>query len=172
MKNVTVPMVSSPVCTHHPPTPIAIAVVTKPASSMTGRYQAEIFTERMWASKRRRLPTWKRADSTSSRPKACTTRTPAMPSWSWERVLPMPSRTSRYAALEARWNFTLASTTKGTQIRHSSSSFQETTASTTTDTPRSRPLLTNMSSPICTSSCSESTSLVIRETITPAFSRS
>ena len=95
MKNVTVPMVRASVCTHQPPTPTAIAVVSSPENSMTGRYQAEIFTERMWASKRRRLPCWNRADSTSSRPNACTTRTPAMPSWRWERVVPMPSRTSR-----------------------------------------------------------------------------
>ncbi len=74
--------------------------------------------------------------------------------------------------MEARWNLMLASTTNGTQMRHSNRSFQETMASTTTETPSSRLLLTNMSSPICTSSCSESTSLVIRETITPAFSRS
>ena len=95
MKKVTVPTVSSPVCTHQPPMPTAMAVVSSPASSMTGRYQAEIFTERMWASNRRRFPSWKRADSTSSRPNAWTTRTPAIPSCSCERVSPMPSRTSR-----------------------------------------------------------------------------
>ena len=32
------------------PIPTAAAVVPRPASSMTGRYQAEIFTDRMWAS--------------------------------------------------------------------------------------------------------------------------
>ena len=104
-----------------------MAVVNRPANSITGRYQAEIFTERMWASKRRWLPCWKRSASTSSRPKACTTRTPAMPSWSCDSVLPMPSRTSRYALFESRWNLMLASTTNGTQMRHSSSSFQDTT---------------------------------------------
>ena len=66
----------------------------------------------------------------------------------------------------------LASTTKGTQIMHSRRSFHDTIASTMTDTTRRSPLLTNMSSPICTSSCSESTSLVIRDTMIPAFSRS
>ena len=50
MKNVTVPIVSSPVWTHQPPMPTAMAVVSRPASSMTGRYQAEIFTDRMCAS--------------------------------------------------------------------------------------------------------------------------
>ena len=139
---------------------------------MTGRYHAEIFTERMCASKRCRLRRWKRLDSTASRPNACTTRTPAMPSCRWDSVAPIPSRTSRYASFESRWNFMLARITTGTNTRQSSSSFHDTTASTTTDTARSRPLLTNMSSPICTSSCSESTSLVMRDTITPAFSRS
>ena len=66
----------------------------------------------------------------------------------------------------------LASTTNGTQIRHSSRSSHDTSASTTTETTSSRPLLTNISRPICTSSCSESTSLVIRDTMIPAFSRS
>ena len=149
-----------------------MAVVNRPENSITGRYQAEIFTERMWAANSRWLPCSKRSASTSSRPKACTTRTPAMPSWSCESVLPMPSRTSRYALFESRWNLMLASTTNGTQIRHSRSSFHDTTASTNTDTTSRIPLLTNMSRPICTSSCSESTSLVMRDTITPAFSRS
>ena len=66
-------------CTHHPPTPTAIAVVSRPASSMIGRYQAEIFTERMWAAKSDRFRSANRELSTSSRPNACTTRTPAMP---------------------------------------------------------------------------------------------
>ena len=33
-----------------------MAVVNRPANSITGRYQAEIFTERMWASNSRWLP--------------------------------------------------------------------------------------------------------------------
>jgi hypothetical protein len=66
----------------------------------------------------------------------------------------------------------LASTTNGTQMKQSRRSFQDTAASTTTDTTRRSPLLTNISRPIWTSSWRESTSLVIRETMIPAFSRS
>ena len=40
----------------------------------------------------------------------------------------MPSRTSRYALFESRWNLMLASTTNGTQIRQSSRSFHDTDA--------------------------------------------
>ena len=49
-KNATVPIVSMSSCTHHPPMPSARAVVPQPASSITGRYQAEMRTERMWLS--------------------------------------------------------------------------------------------------------------------------
>ena len=49
-KNVTVPSVIWPSCTSQPPTASVAAVVSTPAPSMTGRYQAEIRTESMWAS--------------------------------------------------------------------------------------------------------------------------
>ena len=43
-------MVIAPLCTIQPPTPTAMAVVQTPENSMTGRYQAEMRTESMWAS--------------------------------------------------------------------------------------------------------------------------
>ena len=55
---------------------------------------------------------------------------------------------------------------------HSSSSSHDTTASSTTENTSSRPLVTNMSRPVCTSSASESMSEVMRDTTMPAFSRS
>ena len=66
----------------------------------------------------------------------------------------------------------LASTTNGTATRHTSSSCHETMASTISDNTSSSTLHDEHDRPICTSSCSESTSEVMRETSTPAFSRS
>ncbi len=66
----------------------------------------------------------------------------------------------------------LEATTTGTAIRHTSSSCHDTMASTITDSTSSSPFMRNMTRPICTSSANESTSEVIREISTPAFSRS
>ena len=50
-KNVTVPSVTvAPSATSHPPTASVAAVVRTPAPSITGTYQADTFTEAMWAS--------------------------------------------------------------------------------------------------------------------------
>ena len=60
----------------------------------------------------------------------------------------------------------------GTATAHTSRSCQLTMPRTTTDANSSRLFDTNISRPIWTSSCSESMSDVIRDTTTPAFSRS
>ena len=66
----------------------------------------------------------------------------------------------------------LARITGGRATRQTSRSCQETTARTMNEKTSSRVLVTNMSRPNWTSSCSDSTSEVIRDTTTPAFSRS
>ena len=169
-KNATVPTVRRPSWTHQPPMPSARAVVPHPASSITGRYQAEIFTERMWLSYSSRLPASNRPTSTSSRANACTTRTPAMPSWRCDSVLPMRSRT-RGRPVRVRWNLMLARITGGSARPHTSMSCHDTLVSTASEMT-SRAFDTNIVRPICTSSDSESTSEVMRDTSTPALDRS
>ena len=66
----------------------------------------------------------------------------------------------------------LASTTNGIGIRQTSRSCQLTAVSTITESTISSALDRNWRRPIWTSSCSESMSEVMRDTITPAFSRS
>ena len=73
---------------------------------------------------------------------------------------------------ESRWNLMLPTITNGIITRQTSSNFHDTSPSTTTEKTSSNELLTNMSSPCCTSSAMASTSDVMRLTITPAFSRS
>lgn len=67
-KKATVPTVSDPSATRWPPSPTTRAVQASEAPSITGRYQACNFTERMWASYRPRLRWANRSTSTSSRP--------------------------------------------------------------------------------------------------------
>ena len=95
MKAATVPRVSRSVRTIQPPTPTARAVVSTPLKSTMGRYHEAIRTERMCDRYRPRLVSAKRPASTSSRAKACTTRTPLNPSWRLDRVPAISSRTAR-----------------------------------------------------------------------------
>jgi ABC-type phosphate transport system permease subunit len=66
----------------------------------------------------------------------------------------------------------LATTTIGRPIRHTSASCHDMTKSTMIVITRSSALLTNMISPTWTSSERDSTSAVMREITTPAFSLS
>ena len=62
--------------------------------------------------------------------------------------------------------------TIGTEMKHTSVSFHDITTSNASEIARSNPFEMNWSNPNCTSSAIESTSDVMRETSTPAFSRS
>ncbi len=74
--------------------------------------------------------------------------------------------------MESRWNLMLASTTNGSGMAATSSRAGDVTASSPRVITISSTLDTNCRRPSCTSSWSESTSEVIRLTMTPAFSRS
>jgi hypothetical protein len=66
----------------------------------------------------------------------------------------------------------LARITGGSANPHTSISCHDTEVSTTSEITSSRAFDTNIVRPICTSSDSESTSEVIRDTSTPALDRS
>ena len=100
------------------------------------------------------------------------TRTPLMPSWSEVSVSPIQSRMRRYDAVGVARNLTVATITSGTGIRQTSSSCQDTTARKTTATTSSTVFDSMSRRPCCTRSSIESMSAVMRDTITPAFSRS
>ena len=80
------------------------AMPTTPANSTNGKYFAEMRTVSRLASYCASFVSWNRAVNDRSRPNACTTRTPARPSCSVARFVPMRSRTSRYALFDARRN--------------------------------------------------------------------
>src|SRR6266498_1905885 len=161
-KAATVPTVTMSADTNAPPMPTMSAMPATPANSTIGKYFAEMRTVSMLASYCASFVSWKRRVNARSRANACTTRTPAKPSWSVERFWPMRSRTNRYALFDALRNQRLAITTGGTTTSVHSASFQLIRKITRIAPTKSRPFCTNMTRPICTSSCRASMSEVMR----------
>ena len=141
-------------------------------NSTNGKYLVEILTVSRFASNCASLVSRKRRVNDRSRPNACTTRTPASPSCSVARFVPIRSRTSRYAALAALRNQRVARTTGGTTTSMQSASCQLRMKITTIAPQKSSAFCTNIARPIWTSSCSASTSEVSRDTSRPVRSRS
>ena len=85
----------SPAITRRPPKKRVTAYPATRRKATPGKYHATARAARMLASKYRSFTRPKRTASSSSRVKACTTRTPVMPSCSEASTRPICSRTSR-----------------------------------------------------------------------------
>ena len=139
---------------------------------MRPKYQVLTFTECMWLRKRARFDSSKRRICSSSRAYAWMTRTPVMPSCSADRFAPTFSRTSRYALFASRWNFTEAAMMNGKTMRVMRVSSHDSENNRKNARNSSSAEEMNCIRPNCTSSDIDSTSAVMRDTRTPAFSRS
>ena len=112
---------------------------------------------------------WRNA---SSWLKLWTTRTPESPSWNDVSVPPTRSRSSTYAAFEARRNQLVSLASTGTPTSTPSASCQLMATMTTMAPTNTRLFTMNIDRPCDTSSWSESTSAVMRETSVPVRVRS